>query len=877
MTVGLVIISHSAQLAVGVVELAQQLTQGKTPLAAAGGGLDDILGTSADKILEAIQQVENPDGVLLLMDLGSAILSAEMALEMRNSEQPVALSYAPLVEGCVAAAIEASLGHSLAQVKRAAEQTASVKRLKQLKPLSDLAEEESETLASPSEPAPALAGAYLETHLTLRNPAGLHARPASLLVQTATHFQAQVQIQTESKNRWANAASIMEIMGLGAREGEQIVVRASGDEAQEVLDVISELVKANFYETTQASEAPSKSVQRPDLASQQAIKTPVAPQSAHEPWHGIAISQGVALGPAFLYTGNALSLQAVKIEPITEKQVASEQELLRTVLKATAQELLDQAKEVQQTIGLDEGGIFEAQALMLQDPTLRDAAETRIAQQQISAVSALAQVGEQQAQILEQLDTALLAARAVDVRDAVGRALRRLGVQADQPQDLSSLDQPVILLANDLTPSDTAQLTPERVLGICTIQGGPTTHAAIIARALGIPAISGIHKVALQTIHNGDQLGLDAEQGLLYIKPTPEIQHQFRQRIAAQQNKRIQQLQSAQETQKPLIVQGRQIHLLANIGTAAEATNARQWGAEGIGLLRTEFLFGGSQTLPDEEEQRQRYEQVFRAFLGENGGAGKPIVVRTLDAGADKPFPALEAAIGLQKEPNPALGLRGIRIHLAHEELLEVQLSALLRSAGNTDVELHIMFPMITTLEELRHARAVFYRVYKKLQQQQVKLPTHQVPVGIMVEVPAAALMGPELAKEADFFSIGANDLLQYALACDRTNSEVAYLYNPLQPAILRLIQRITTAARQAGKPVAVCGEIASDVRIAPILIGMGIDELSMTPTALSAVREVLSRSSANKLERLVQSALQASTVLEVTQACNEFLAHQDF
>jgi len=876
MTVGLVIVSHSAQLAAGVVELARQMTQGQTPLAAAGGGPDDILGTSADKILEAIQQVESPDGVLLLLDLGSAILSAEMALEMYDSAEPaeIALSYAPLVEGCVAAALEASLGRSLAQVKQAAEKTASVQHLKQLKPLDDVEAEEIPA-SSPAEPL-AEPAASLEVQLILHNPAGLHARPASLFVQTAARFQAEIQVLATTKNRQANAVSIMDVLGLGARQGDTIIVRASGREAQAALDALSTLVQANFYETSLPAETreQTKQVATPDASQPQQAQERTVSQASHASWHGTRTSSGAAIGPALRYTGSTLSLQAVPTHTIAESQIADEQEQLRSTLHATAQELNRLAKEVRRNVGEDEGGIFEAQALMLQDPKLHTIAQRLISEQHLSAVSALAQAGEQQAQTLEQLDNTLLAARAIDVRDAVGRALRKLGVQADSPQDLTNLSQPVILLANDLTPSDTAQLTPEQVIGICTTQGGPTAHSAIIARTLGIPAISGLSETALQTIHDGDELGLDADHGLLYHQPASDIRDQLNQRIAAQQNARARQQQSAWQAQGPLMVQGRHIHLLANIGSEAEASNARRWGAEGVGLLRTEFLFGGSATLPNEEEQFQRYQQVFRAFLGEGTTADKPIVVRTLDAGADKPFPALEAAIGLQKEANPALGLRGVRIHLAHEDLLEIQLSALLRAASATSTELHIMFPMITTLEELRSARAVFDRAYKKLQQQKVKLPAH-IPVGIMVEVPAAALMAHELAQQADFFSIGANDLLQYTLACDRTNSTVSYLYDPLQPAVLRLIQQIAAAGCQAGKPVAVCGEIASDVRLAPILVGMGVDELSMTPTALGAVREVLSKSTASSIDELVQKAVHASTVAEVGQACDQFLATQ--
>jgi phosphoenolpyruvate-protein kinase (PTS system EI component) len=332
---------------------------------------------------------------------------------------------------------------------------------------------------------------------------------------------------------------------------------------------------------------------------------------------------------------------------------------------------------------------------------------------------------------------------------------------------------------------------------------------------------------------------------------------------------------------------------LANVGSKTEAEAARQWGAEGIGLLRTEFLLANTPTLPNEAEQRQRYVEVFQAFRGDRSVSGGPIVVRTLDAGADKPMPALQNAIGLTTEANPALGLRGIRISLAYQQLLEQQLGALLLAAADTGVELHIMFPMISTVEEVQGARAVFDRVYQRLKQgqglpfsppeakpsresgvgglsRQGNVPAH-VPLGIMVEVPAAVVMAPELAEVADFFSIGSNDLLQYVLACDRTNASVAHLYNPMQPALLRMIRQVAEAGRRAGKPVAVCGEIASDTRLAPILVGLGVDELSMTPTALLAVHTALTEYPAQKLTELAEKACSMSTVTEVEATYEQF------
>jgi phosphocarrier protein FPr len=880
MTVGLVIVSHSAQLAEGVVELAGQMTQGKTPIAAAGGAIDDILGTSADKILTAIQSVDGPDGVLVLLDLGSAILSAEMALEMLSDEQRerIRLSYAPLVEGAVAAALEASLGRTLVQVQQVAEQTANVAQLQMLKPLTP-AENEPEEIASSLESISPDETSELTAQLTLANPTGLHARPAMLFVQTAAGFQANIRATGRGKE--TDAASIFGVLSLGLRQGDTLTIRASGKEAEAAIEALSELVRANFYEPTPEIEPtvgselsgapPIAQPETPvgaDLSSAPPIDRP-ATQLPGEPWHGITTSAGVALGPALLYTSGAVTLREVERHPISSDMVAAEQERLRVALTGASEELHSLAQSLESNIGQAQAAIFDAQALMLRDPALLTSTLHIVETELIDAAGALAEAGTRFASTLEAIDDPLIAGRAADMRDAIGRAIEKLGDRLVSKQDLSSLQQPVILIARDLTPSDTAQLRPEFVLGICTVHGGPTAHAAILARALGIPAIAGLDEAALQVIHSGDALGLDADKGLLYHHPAPEIDAQLAKRLAELQQQRAALKAAAQQVQAPIIFNGRRIQLLANVGSEAEAEAARQWNAQGIGLLRTEFLFATASTLPDEDEQRQMYAKVFRAFNGDSIQQRKPVVVRTLDAGADKPMAALDSVLGRMVEENPALGLRGIRIHLAHQVLLEQQLSAFLLAAAETGTELHIMFPMITTVEELQLARSIYDRVYNRLKSQQVALPT-QVLIGIMVEVPAAVAMVADLAEYADFFSIGSNDLTQYTLACDRTNASVSTLYNPMQPAVLRLIHQVAVAGKRAGKAVAVCGEMAGNVRLAPLLVGLGVDELSMTPTALPLVRTELAQWTSQELSEMAEKVLHLHTISEVEQVITE-------
>ncbi len=856
MTVGLVIVSHSEKLASGVVELAQQMTQGAITIVAAGGAGNDVIGTSVDTIFQAIERVDGPDGVLVLLDMGSAILSTEMALEMLSEEQRsrVLLSFAPLVEGTLAAALDATQGHSLPEVKAVAEKIASKEQLQSLKPISQ-AEETRTELESSSQQANTFSAAALEKQYVLNNPAGLHARPAGLVVQTAARFDALVEIQ--ANKRIARATSLLELLSLAARKGDTLLIRTSGQEAQEVLNALSTLVEASFYEAEETLTSAATQVR-------EAIPAYTLTQTENE-LQGVATSAGFALGAALLYTTQRIDLGAVELRIIAPEQVASEQARLQEAIDATVQELQEMVQRLQNQVGKADAAIFDAQALLLRDPLLLSTASDSISRQYYAAASAFARAGEQGAAQLESLGDALVAGRAVDIRDVTSRVVQRLGGSTLVRQDFSTLDKPVILIARDLTPSDTAQLRPEMVLGICTTQGGPTAHTAILARALGIPAIAGFNEALLQRVHSGDDVGMDAEKGILYLSPTSEVRATLAKRVSEQQKRQSTLKAAAQQAHEPLVLDRQRILLLANIGSVVEAEAARQWGAEGVGLLRTEFLFAKAQTMPDEEEQYSSYAQVFRAFRGTATSSG-PVVVRTLDAGADKPMPALERYLSTTKEANPALGVRGIRIHLAHPELLEQQFRALIRAAQDEHVELHIMVPMLTTVEELRMVRTTFERVSTALN---ISTP---ILLGIMVEVPASVVMAPELATLADFFSIGANDLLQYTLACDRTNTELADLYKPMQPSVLRLIGQVAKAGRSAGKPVAVCGEMASDIRLAPVLVGLGVNELSMAPNALPTVRAALMGYTLNELTELANRVCAVSTVAEVEQICADFM-----
>ena len=592
--------------------------------------------------------------------------------------------------------------------------------------------------------------------------------------------------------------------------------------------------------------------------------------SPMSPLHVMAISPGIAIGPVRLYKTVSPAVEMTKIRP---GQVEVEQQRLQWALDAAIGELRELSEHVAQTVGRGEADIFEAQQLMLQDPELLTETTGLITQQHFSAAAALHQVAEHQAQELESLENATLAARAADMRDVAARAIRHLQAEKIADKRSGGDSTPQLIVAHDLTPSDTATFDPRTILGICTAVGGPTTHAAIIARAMEIPAIAGFDPRLLDLLHDGQQIAIDGAKGLLYLQLDAGQQQELRTLMRQQQQERdLRRIQNETlwRNQPGSTADGSAVQVFANVGDQESARAAAELGAEGIGLLRTEFLFAGRQVFPGEQEQFDSYVAVFRAFA-EHALLGNTIVARTLDAGADKPFPALEPLIGAMQEFNPALGLRGARIHLVHEELLRQQLRALLLAGAATGIQLHIMFPMIATLEEARRLRTIYASVKHELESGGATLlPDTQI--GIMVETPAAALMADVLACEVDFFSIGANDLFQYTMAADRTNSRVASMFGMLEPAVWRLIDHVVRAGRAHGKTVALCGELAADPRIGPLLAGLGVQELSMSPPAIANVKTALHKQTMEYWRELAQELLKAETAAGVQAVLNSLL-----
>ncbi len=824
--IGLVIVSHSAKLAEGVAELARGMA-GPDVLLAATGGLalpGNPLGTDTGLVLQAIEQVYSDDGVLVLMDLGSAVLSAEMALEQLPPERRarVILCEAPLVEGALAAAVQARLGGSLEQVIAEARGALASKIIH---------------LGPPSQPSATSAGELTPTaapahqlRLTVANRLGLHARPAARFVQTAGRFaEADLRVLNLTTGRGpVSARSINAVTTLGIRQGHEIQITASGSNAEAALAALRVLAENNFGDAPEREE-PSQ----PE--SDQQKQGAVLPSSFIQ---GLPASPGIALGPARLFRAAAPDIPT---HTIADPQ--AEWESLTAALEKTRAQIWATRDAVARRVDAYAAAIFEAHLLFLDDEALRAPARAAIFDERLNAAAAWHRAVESVAADYRALDDDYLRARAADVSD-VGRQTILNLLAKRGPDSAPALNEPGILIADDLAPADTVRLDPKLVLGICTAFGGPTSHSAILARAFGIPAIAGLGEAILD-IADGTLLIMDGGNGQVWPAPDPELTAEYSRRAEAA---RLAQAEAQAASAHPAVTRdGRRIEVAANIGSVADARAAGAAGAEGVGLFRTEFLFLDRQTAPDEEEQFNVYRAAAEAL------GGRPVIIRTLDVGGDKPLPYLD----LGREANPFLGWRAIRMCLAQPEFFKVQLRAILRAAAHFPIK--IMFPMIATLAEWRAARSLLVEARDEVERASHPVP-ERIEIGIMVEIPAAALQAAHFAAEVDFFSIGTNDLTQYTLAAERGNPRVASLADAFQPAVLELIHQVSEAAHAHGKWVGVCGEMAGDPMAVPLLVGLGIDELSMALPAIPRAKQLIRALDYNTARAQAQSALKLET-----------------
>ena len=676
--------------------------------------------------------------------------------------------------------------------------------------------------AAREEKSAGASGAVRSDEVALPNPQGLHARPAAVFAAEAKKYQSDIRLVRGDDT--ANAKSVVALMALATKFGDPIRVEATGPDAAEAAAALARLLAAGSGEKPGDAPAPAATTPAPEAPAPQRA----APADANE-FTGVSASPGIAVGKIVQFRREVIDVPEAGEAPQRERQrLEAARHEARQQIETLKVKLTDPSK----------AQILEAHLELLDDPDLNDQAIAGISEGK-SAGFAWRLAYETQAGTLERVDNALLRERAGDIRD-VGR--RVLALLAGVKQAHIDVPGESILIAEELSPSDTASLDRGKVLGFCTTTGGATSHVAILARSLGIPAICGIDEDALQ-LPDGTLVVLDGSQGSLRRNPGPDELAKARERIERQTKKREEEKLAANKL--AVTADGHRVEVVANIRNAQEARDAVAAGAEGVGLLRSEFLFDNRDTAPSEDEQAAEYCAVAEAL-----GRERPLVVRTLDVGGDKPL----SYMPLPREDNPFLGLRGVRVSLDRPDIFRTQLRAILRAApiGN----LHVMFPMVAAIEEVRAA--------KKILQEEAGDRMASVKVGVMIEVPSAALIAEPLAREVDFFSIGTNDLTQYTVAMDRGHPKLAKQADALHPAVLRLIGMTVEGAHKHGKWVGVCGGIASDAMAVPVLVGLGIDELSVSVPAVGSIKAQLARLGMDEARELAAKVLTLGTAAEV-------------
>lgn len=679
-------------------------------------------------------------------------------------------------------------------------------------------------LGTGSEAAPAEhaeAEAVFSAPIPLPNANGLHARPAGTFAQAAKGFEARIRLHTAQGS--ANAKSLVEIMALHTGRGDELRISAAGSDAEAALATLSALLAEGSGEAvTPAPAAPAASPQAPVEAGR---------------LRGTCASAGAAFGQVVQVSERALELAETAADPAAE----------RAALKAALAEAMQALQALRDSAGSEaQAQIFKAHQQLLEDPSLVEQAQALIEQGK-SAGFAWRRVTEETAALFRAGGNAFMAERALDLQDVGQRVLKcLLGVQDTG----RALPDQAILIADQLTPSQTAALDTSKVLGFATVAGGATSHVAILARALGIPALCGLPKAVLE-LAEGTAVLLDADAGELRVDPPAEVVQQFKARRQEQQQRQAHEL--AQAPQPACTRDGHRFEVTANVASLLETEHGMALGGEGVGLLRSEFLYHERASAPTQDEQAAAYAAIARAV-----GPAHNLVVRTLDVGGDKPL----AYVPMDSEANPFLGMRGIRLCLERPHLLREQFRAILASAGLA--RLHIMLPMISQLAELRLARQV-------LEEEARAAGLEALPkLGIMVEVPSAALMADRFAPEVDFFSIGTNDLTQYTLAMDRDHPRLASQADSLHPAVLRLIATTVKAAHAHGKWVGVCGALASETLAVPVLLGLGVDELSVSVPLIPAVKQAIRDVELSRCQALAQQVLGLDSAEQVREALRE-------
>lgn len=664
--------------------------------------------------------------------------------------------------------------------------------------------------------------------IAITNPTGLHARPAAVLATLAKQYKSTIRLKLGDKS--ANVRSLIGVMGMDVAHGAMVVLEASGVDAEAAIAALSAALKSGLGETGTLPLAAAS----PIAPLVPEISKPAPRNRSDDPNQllGVTASPGVAVGCLYPVTAPVIDV------PETGDTPSAERDKLAQAIATAKQEVEALRTTVAAQGDPKKAAIFAAHQALLDDPELSDIATDFMAQGK-SAAFAWQQAYTVQAEMLAKLDNPLLAERANDLRDVGSRVLRRLTGTHTAPVDYPAN---TILVATDLTPSDMATLDRTKVVGFCTVGSGATSHVAILARSLDLPALVGIEPRVLE-LPAGTPVILDGSAGTLRLHPSAAEMDETRQRQARQQERRHLELATAFQ---PAITQdGQRIEVVANISNAEDAAKSVTLGGEGVGLLRSELLFMERDTAPSEDEQTELYAAVAKA-LGD-----RPLIIRTLDVGGDKPLSYLPLAA----ETNPFLGVRGIRLGFDHPELLRTQFRAILRAAQAGNVQ--IMFPMVARLEEWHLAKTM-------LEAERQALGVAAIPAGIMVEVPSTAVMAEQFAREVDFFSVGTNDLTQYTLAMDRGHPQLAALADALNPGVLGLIGMAARAAHQHGKWCGICGGIAGDPQAIPILIGLGVTELSVSIPTIPSVKAQIRQLNSADCKALAAQALAMNTAAEV-------------
>lgn len=827
--VGLVVVSHSRSLADAAVELATQMVgDDPPPIAVAAGTADGGLGTDAMEVMAAIEQVASDAGVLVFTDLGSALMSAETAREFLGEvDYRVELTAAPLVEGLVAAVVQAGLGSDLDTVAEEAVGAIEAKH-------DHVGGSAGESLpdgdpASVRTGAPADPDARAEVQVV--NELGLHARPAAALVRTAGHHDARVDIANLSTGAGPTiATSLSGLARLAARHGHRLQVAASGPEARSAVDAVRDLVDDGFGEPVVpiAPDEDGPPVDADGSAERGVEDGPRPTWAMSAPDTVTGISPGRAVGPVVRLAAPVVAPAPGTLPSATERDRAVDD------LRAAADEVAGALESHAAAIDDEQAAaIVAATAMLARDPELLGAAAGRVRDDGLHPAAAVTEAFDELGRAFR-AGGGQLAERQVDVEDVRDRIVATL---LDRPmREVPDRDHPFVLVADDLAPTDTATLSGSNCVALVVRDGGPTSHTAIIARRLGIPAV--VAGARADGLADGTRVLVDGTTGRLEVDPPRDVPAAGASRVSP-----VPDFDGRGRT-----ADGHPVALLANVGGIDDVRAARAANAQGIGLLRTEFLFLGRHDEPDHDEQVSAYRSLIEPFVGDT------VVVRTLDAGSDKPL----AFLAGDDEPNPALGIRGLRTAWRQPGVLDRQLAAIAETASGTDAEVRVMAPMVATAAEAAMFAAA--------------CAAHDLVAGVMVETPAAALLADRLLSHVEFLSIGTNDLGQYTMAADRMVAAISGLTDPWQPAVLALVRSVGRAGGEHGSPVGVCGEAAADPALAVVLVGLGVTSLSMVPAALGPVALVLADTDLRQCRELARVALSSGSADEARSAVRDDL-----